>query len=106
MVAFPVETQNGIAQLNGTQVATFRGANVPRFIDRANVIGPVGSTAILYVGGININFQRDGTSSGASDTADYPSGLFVPAANTVYIVWNISTPQGQATIQWRTAQNV
>jgi hypothetical protein len=106
VIAFPLDSRQAVSQTNGTQIATFPGNNENRMIDRVNITGPANSACALYVGGLNSIFERDGSSSGASDTAEYPNGLFVPAGHIVYLVWDSNISPATATIQWRSANGL
>lgn len=85
------------------QVATFRPSSNNRFISRCTITGPEDSACVLYVGQMNSIGQRDSSSQGAGDTAEYPGGLYVPAGSIVYLAWSINAPSASGTIQWTSA---
>jgi len=57
---------------------------------RINHTGPANSTVRLYIGQVNDNQYRDGSSSGVADVAEYPNGLAWPAGSP--LIWQWDTP--------------
>lgn len=55
---------------------------------RINHRGPAGSKVGLYVGQVNDNQFRDGSSSGVQDIAEYPNGLAWPAGSPLVWQWD------------------
>lgn len=55
-------------------------------INRLSITGPVGSTAVAYVGSPTIG-QFDYTIQGYGDSSEYPTPVDVPPGTVAYVVW-------------------
>jgi len=81
--------------------ATFPAvANLERMVRRICVSGPADTECRVYVGAVQATNLADGTSRGELDVAEYPAGMEWPANRELVLVWDASSGDAFARIEY------